>query len=201
MEMKTYYCVRCDPKEKEYTPDEELRASIIELQRSNLVLAACETSYQWQHYNDHQDGLSGIYDHLTNLAESGWDVEQEKIRRAILRTKVLALQKQVAEPPIADPVLSPEETRELLEWEPTIGSSENQKKWDEVMSAAGLNQEEPIAKLTQSFSATTRKMLEAAEAAAAAITAALDNEAKVRRLGTWSESHAKDSNMKKRSGG
>ena len=38
-----------------------------------------------------------------------------------------------------DPFISSAEAQELSEWEPIIGSRENQQKWNEVMAAAGLN--------------------------------------------------------------
>ncbi len=89
---QTCECNLCNPKQEESFLDIQIHAAKLELQRSDLILAAVATNHQWQNYDDHVNGLSGIYERLSSLGLLGWDVEQEKERRMFLRERVRTLE-------------------------------------------------------------------------------------------------------------
>ena len=74
------------------TLDVQIHAAKLELQRSDLILAAVATNHQWQNYDDHVNGLSGIYERLRSLDLLGWNVEQERSRRVIFWERICRLE-------------------------------------------------------------------------------------------------------------
>lgn len=74
------------------TLDTQILVAKLDLQRSDIILAAVVTNHQWQNHDDHVNGLSSIYEHLRSLDSLGWDVEQEQARRVILRERIHVLE-------------------------------------------------------------------------------------------------------------